>query len=195
MTSESVLHPNRSEPQRIFHGAAGVAAFLCDDRGYVQALTPSGGLLLENGVGLSIEAGVLAAAPGPDLARIIEQVDRTGAARTLLMATASGQALVLDVTPLTVRGAATDGPALVMVSARCRPAPAGDPESVLQGSFDLTAAEAGIALRLARGASRTEIARDRGVSAGTVKTQIKTIYLKVGVTREVELAARLAPLL
>jgi len=45
-----------------------------------------------------------------------------------------------------------------------------------------------VTLLVVRGASRARIAEDRGVSAGTVKSQLKTIFDKVGVGRESEIA-------
>lgn len=53
--------------------------------------------------------------------------------------------------------------------------------------FQLTPAEADIALALASAHSAKSIARDRDVSHHTVRTQIKAIYAKLGVNRHVEL--------
>jgi DNA-binding CsgD family transcriptional regulator len=61
--------------------------------------------------------------------------------------------------------------------------------SLLQQSFELSAAEADVALLLSRGLSRAEIAGRRGVSLETVAAQLKTIYRKTDCHREAELVA------
>ncbi len=61
----------------------------------------------------------------------------------------------------------------------------------LQDNFGLTPAEADIALHLARGLARADIARSRQVSIATIKTQLKPIYQKLGVSCEAELVARI----
>lgn len=59
----------------------------------------------------------------------------------------------------------------------------------LRAALGLTAAEAEIALRLANGEAREDIAAGRGTSAQTLGTQIKSILRKSDVGREAELAA------
>ena len=63
---------------------------------------------------------------------------------------------------------------------------------VLKLAFNLTAAEADIALALTRGASRAEIAAERNVSPETIKAQLKSLFVKTGVGREAELIAKVA---
>jgi len=70
-----------------------------------------------------------------------------------------------------------------------------EPEAeLLRAAYSLTATEAAVAVQLARGIDREEIAKARGVSAATVHTQIKSIFGKVGVSREVELVLAVARL-
>jgi len=69
---------------------------------------------------------------------------------------------------------------------------AGPDATIIQGLFDLTPAEARIALAIAAGVQPTEIARKQGVSVETVRTQLKSIFLKTGTTRQLELARLLA---
>ncbi|MBO9695838.1 MAG: helix-turn-helix transcriptional regulator [Sphingopyxis sp.] len=59
----------------------------------------------------------------------------------------------------------------------------------LRAALGLTDAEAVIALRLANGEAREDIAADRGTSAQTLGTQIKSILRKSEVGREAELTA------
>jgi len=58
--------------------------------------------------------------------------------------------------------------------------------------FGLTPAQTRIALYLAQGGAVSEFAREFGVSEQTVRTHLKAIFAKTGVTRQAELAAMLA---
>jgi DNA-binding CsgD family transcriptional regulator len=58
----------------------------------------------------------------------------------------------------------------------------------------LTSTEIQIAEYLAQGQSAELIAAKRGVSVETVRTQIKAIMAKLGVTRQVEVVVRLGEL-
>jgi DNA-binding CsgD family transcriptional regulator len=55
--------------------------------------------------------------------------------------------------------------------------------------FDLTPAEAAVAVAAANGLSRTAIAAARGVSSDTVNDQFKSIFRKLGINRQPELVA------
>lgn len=55
----------------------------------------------------------------------------------------------------------------------------------------LTEAEQDVALRVYRGASNAEIARERGVSSKTIGKQLESIYRKLGVSSRTELVLRL----
>ena len=57
--------------------------------------------------------------------------------------------------------------------------------------FDLTAAEARVAVLLAQGCSVEEIARAHGVGLSTVRSQAKSILHKLGAHRQAEVIARL----
>jgi DNA-binding CsgD family transcriptional regulator len=61
------------------------------------------------------------------------------------------------------------------------------PPNVLQNLFQLTLAEAKIAVRVASGSDISEIALLYGVSVGTIRNHIKKIYAKTGVSRRSEL--------
>jgi len=58
---------------------------------------------------------------------------------------------------------------------------------LLMRTFRLTPAEADIAIHLAAGLSRADIAARRGVSAETLKAQLRSIYDKTGCSRESQL--------
>lgn len=59
--------------------------------------------------------------------------------------------------------------------------------SLLRGLFDLTAAEARIVRGIAAGKSVSELAQQHGVGKETVRSQIKSVFAKTGVHRQVEL--------
>lgn len=178
-------------------GGSIVAVFLCDDQARVCAQSASAMALLDAGWTLTLEAGVLAASTGAlDMGEAIRQVAAGAQARqTLLVPVVSGPALVLDIVRVVMDAGQGGASAQVVVTVRGAAPDEASQAAVLQASFDLTAAEAAIAIRLARGETRDAIAAGRGVSPGTLKSQIRSIYQKVGVTREVELAACLASLI
>lgn len=66
--------------------------------------------------------------------------------------------------------------------------------AMVQAIFDLTAAEAGIATRLLSGNSVADIARDKGVSLNTIRSQLKSAMMKTGCYRQVDLVRLLGSL-
>jgi DNA-binding CsgD family transcriptional regulator len=63
---------------------------------------------------------------------------------------------------------------------------------VLQGLFDLTPAEARVARAVARSETIETIAKEFGVSKGTVRNQLKAVFAKTGVARQTDLARLLS---
>jgi DNA-binding CsgD family transcriptional regulator len=63
---------------------------------------------------------------------------------------------------------------------------------LLQGLFDLTAAEARVASAVADGLGPREIAERSGVSYETVRSQVRSVFAKTGTNRQNALAALLA---
>lgn len=63
---------------------------------------------------------------------------------------------------------------------------------LLQALFDLTPAEARVAGLIAEGYAVDSIATTHSVSLNTVRTQLKSIFTKLGVTRQAELASLLS---
>jgi DNA-binding CsgD family transcriptional regulator len=64
-----------------------------------------------------------------------------------------------------------------------------DVERILRSGFGLTQAEARVALAITRGESLNEIARARGVTVATARTQLKSVFSKTQTHRQAELAA------
>jgi DNA-binding CsgD family transcriptional regulator/PAS domain-containing protein len=62
---------------------------------------------------------------------------------------------------------------------------------LLRRFFGLTGAEAAIAAAIASGQELDEISRTRGVSLGTLRNQLKAIFVKTGTRRQAELVALL----
>lgn len=62
---------------------------------------------------------------------------------------------------------------------------------VIQGLFDLTPAEARVARGIAAGASVQALAIKAGVTVGTIRQQLKSVFGKTGVSRQAELVGML----
>ncbi|MCI0600270.1 MAG: helix-turn-helix transcriptional regulator [Beijerinckiaceae bacterium] len=60
---------------------------------------------------------------------------------------------------------------------------------VLRQVFGFTGAEASVAIAVSSGRDVDEIARMRGVTLGTLRNQLKTVFAKTGVRRQAELVA------
>jgi DNA-binding CsgD family transcriptional regulator len=159
-------------------------------------MTPCAQALLGEGRALELVGGRLRArSEGPDLTSAIRRQANGGdEGATLLIPVEAGPALVLDITPLLREDWAARLPVRVLVTSRGRPAVESRPEPVLQASFGLTFAEAEVAISLARGGTPIAIAAERRVSVETVRSQIRNLYLKVGVGHRAALTARLAAL-
>ncbi|MGC5779359.1 helix-turn-helix transcriptional regulator [Methylobacterium sp. NFXW15] len=103
-----------------------------------------------------------------------------------------GAPLVLHAIPLTnaLRVAPPDGRTmLVMVDLRQRPRPSA---TVLQRLFDLTPAEARLALALGSGLTLQEVSDETGLSNATLRSQLSSTFHKTGTRRQPELIALLA---
>jgi DNA-binding CsgD family transcriptional regulator len=99
---------------------------------------------------------------------VVHLIPATGTARDLF----KGGFCVLAMTPLA--------------------APSAPDAALIQGLFDLTAAEARVAGGVAEGLTLDEIAARQGVTVGTVRSQIKSVFAKTGVARQAQLAGLLA---
>jgi len=82
--------------------------------------------------------------------------------------------------------------AIILVRGRSTGAP---PEQVVRRAFGLTSGEAAVALQIADGKGRETIAAERGVAPATVQAQLRSIFVKVGVNRELALALKILRLM
>lgn len=176
----------------------GRAAFVCDAAGRVRGMTSQTAALLRAG-GLRLVKDRLLAVDGGrsrtlDAAIALACHGGSGAARVATLALpreGCGQVDVLDVIALPRAAYVFGVEPRAMVVARAIDRGAGDMERLLQDAYALTASEADVAVRLGVGENPDAIAGARGVSAGTIRTHLRAIYQKLGVNRQVELAARL----
>lgn len=188
--------------------ALSLAAFLCDGDGNVGALTPSARALVASESALSVVNGRVGATL-PDDARVLSDAIEAAAkacgtrgtlvSRTLIIGRERSHAtpVVLDIVALrssSLPGRSLDFIPRVLIVARGSRGSNERRAAVLCAAFGLTSSEAEIALSIAAGISAQHIAERRGVAAGTVRSQIKTILAKVGVGRQAQLAARVAQL-
>ncbi len=91
-------------------------------------------------------------------------------------------------------GAATSGEPMALVLVGDLEWPIPDHARQLRLAFDLTEAEAGVAMALMEGAEPKEVARQRGVQVSTIRTQIKMIFAKTGAARQTDLVKLIARL-
>lgn len=185
--------------------ALSLAAFVCDACGRIVGRTPLAEQHLEAGR-LRAQHGRLMASTEAANGRLQDALAAARAARTasaaplqrtiLIHGADSAQApLVLDVIALPRFAEEFASRPRAVVVVRGPRGYGGDPTAALRAAWGLTEAEAKVALMLAGGRSSSEVAEQRDVSVGTVRMQAKSIYAKIGVNRQAELAARLQPLL
>lgn len=173
-------------------------AFMINQWERVIATTAAGDALLRRDHVLTLQGGKLAAVDrkrdGTFQAALRLAGHRPGAytrhvrQTTLVLPDRHGTAWRVDVAPLppeTVH-ATSGATCLVTVAA---PRPASNTLALLQESFGLTAAEAAVALDIAKGFSATEIGAIRGASANTVRVQINSVLHKTGLGKASALAA------
>lgn len=186
--------------------AISTPAFICDGAGRVRELTPAAEAIVSGGRGLQLRLGVLRAALPAETQALNDAIER--AISTLGHSTIAGPRnstvivrrsehdtapLLLDVIALpNHRFGFTFVPrVLVLVRGEGAGAAAQRRTAILRSVYGMTAAETEIALELFAGKSAEEIAAGRAASVATVRTQIKSVLVKAGARRQVELVARL----
>jgi DNA-binding CsgD family transcriptional regulator len=130
------------------------------------------------------------------LGTALSEIGMTGAGvRSIPIAASDGQSpFIVHVIP--VRGLARDifsqGVAVVVAMPVDRAAvPSAE---LLQGLFDLTPAEARVARGIGEGGTIESLAAELGLSRETVRSQLRAVFAKVGVTRQADLVALLSGL-
>jgi DNA-binding CsgD family transcriptional regulator/PAS domain-containing protein len=182
--------------------ALSIPVFVCDRTGRVGSLTQAADTLVTAGRGLELKAGRFQAC-WPDEHKALH--DAIGAAimararpgpavlRTVVVRGRDPRTapLVLDVFPLPCQPYQFSFAPRVLVVARGPRGSKARRAAILRATYALTAAETQITDYLAEGQSTEFIAAQRGVAVETVRTQIKAIMAKLGVSRQVELLVRL----
>lgn len=185
--------------------ALSIPAFVCDRNGHVQAFTPTAEKLIERGRGLQLRMGQLQATNAIDAKTLNDAITAAScglitsgpsALRTVIVRHGEARApsLVLDVITLPARAYEFSFTPRVLVVARGEKQTDARRAAILQAAYGLTAAETEVALYIAGGKTTESIAAERGVAAGTVRAQIKSIFAKLGINRQVELVAKLGEL-
>lgn len=197
------LELKRLAPPELFE-AMPQAALLADSTARVVLANAAAKAMLDAGHGITLCNGRLAAASGPHILQaMIASCGQTsfslGGQGGALKAAREPPASPLHVivTPLRSKAPLKDIPwigvgtpvALVTVD---------DPdferrqkETKLRRRFDLTSAEAGLAVEILKGDGRKAAALRRGISDSTAKTQLSSIFEKTGTRRQAELVRRL----
>jgi DNA-binding CsgD family transcriptional regulator len=185
--------------------ALSIPVFVCDRTGRVGSLTQAAETLVTTGRGLQLKAGRLQTCwPGEakalddaiEAAVIWRAQPGPAVLRTVVVRGRDHNAapLVLDVFPLPSQAYQfTFAPRVLVVAHGPRGSKARR-TAILQATYALTSAETQITEYLAEGHSAEFIAAKRGVAVETVRTQIKAIMAKLGVSRQVELVVLLGEL-
>lgn len=125
---------------------------------------------------------------------LVTSMDPTTSVASIGMRKAAGDAAVVHLVPI-LRGARervnSDGVLLLTAQSSNLSVPNAN---LIRLLFDLTASESVLARALVEGRSIPEIARARHVSEATVRTQMKSIFAKTGVSRQIDLVRLLAGL-
>lgn len=181
-------------------GKAGAAVFVVGGDGAVLAITEMAELAVSQGR-LAITRGRLGGSDAGDTVRLHQALAQHSIGsplplETLLLAGPNrGRPVLLDLVraPRVADNFGLSTPVLVILrgGGRWHASAA----AVLTALYRLSPAEADVALRLADGASRAAIAETRRSSLATVRAQLKSIFIKLGIEREAELIVRLRSML
>jgi DNA-binding CsgD family transcriptional regulator len=177
--------------------AMSMAAFVCDGRGRVRQMTSAAEDIVGTGRPLRLEAGRLRDSSSNDEAsveRAVATAMADGLASTIVVGAPDNPTL-LSIIPAPARDwSFTFAPGAILIL-RSGVERGAAKSHLLRALYGLTASEAEVVVCFLAGLSRDGIAAERGVSIGTVQSQMKSIFSKVGVKREADLAIKLAPLI
>jgi DNA-binding CsgD family transcriptional regulator len=185
--------------------ALSIPVFVCDRTGRVRSQTQAAETLVTTGRGLQLKAGRLQGSWPEETKALLDAIEATviwraqpgpAVLRTVVVRGRDHNKapLVLDVFALPSQPYQFTFAPRVLVVARGPRGARARRTAILQAMYSLTSAEIQITEYLVEGQSAEFIAAKRGVSVATVRTQIKTIMAKLGVSRQVELVVRLGKL-
>ncbi len=191
----------RTSERDIYAGAVSqlaVASIILDEQARVLSANPVAQILLEQGDGLSLK-GQWLHIEGRDINKELQQAvaniiraqhqGEPSVVRALRVPRSSGRSdlgLVVRPVPVSKWSEGQSSPsAAIFIS---------DPDlhesasrQTLAELFELTPAEANLAILLARGLSLAEVSDTQNVSQHTARAQLKSIFAKTGVSRQAEL--------
>ncbi|KQS02002.1 hypothetical protein ASG11_14430 [Sphingomonas sp. Leaf357] len=166
---------------------------LIDGFGRVGSMTPGAERAIAEAQAIRIVDGMLGGAT-PPTSRRIAQALRAVLAGNDPARVALGGGRRLELFALARREWALSFSPQVIAILRDPQAELGREVAAVARDFGLSPAEAAVTRLLVGGLDRDAVAALRGVSAGTLKSQIKAIYQKTGCAREAELVALVAGL-
>jgi DNA-binding NarL/FixJ family response regulator len=175
-------------------GSQAGAAFVFSADARLLQTTAEAERLLAEGDRLRLRGGRLRAGFGPDDLRLAAALSRASAGEewtcSLLVRDPDGaRPLMLDVASWGRSAHALGfGPA-VLVTVRHDGAAAVRGAAAVGAAYGFTRSETLVTEALALGRSPEAVAAERGVVVSTVRTQIRSLYAKAGVTRQAELVA------
>ena len=163
------------------------ATALLAETGGVLRIGPQGSLL----PGPTVPAGalrqVIAAASHTEPGRPGCAAAEAATRHAVVLPRAEGRAPVIATTRLLDRPG--DGPAvLLLLTDLANEGPIGPSVACLRRLFDLTAAEATVALGVARGKGLPAVAATIGCALSTARTHLSQVFAKTGTRRQAELA-------
>lgn len=171
----------------------GLPIFVCNEAGQVKGRTSEAEALLSTGRFRLLDGRIALPHPREDAALIhaLVRVQRQPVGLETLMLRGDGKQMpiVADICRLPAHPLRMNSGAQILIIIRSGRRWHNAAPTILRAGFGLSAAEAAVALALARGETRDEIAAARGTSAQTVKAQLKSIFAKLGVSREAELVS------
>ena len=172
--------------------------FLFDEHGTVAHNNQSAATLLQDGH-LRLEAGHVFAQDEKMTRKLNLELSKSIAAsrnedddmnRVVLLPRVNKLPMMLMITPLQLSGSSHMHGAALMFAFDPTAMPAVTCELVKK-LFRLSTTEAELAIALCSGKTLDEFAFERGTSIHTVKTQLKSIYLKTGTKRQAQLVSML----
>lgn len=169
-------------------------AFLCNGWGRVVRMTSAAEQLVSREGGLALKKGILSCHSATANRLLLDAItsaarDAAPPTRTVVLVNPTGERITAEVSALPVPAGALDFAPRAIVTVRRRKTLA--ETGVIKAALDLTTAEAEVARLIAMGLPRAEIANRRNTSADTIRAQLKSIFAKLNVSREVELVIRI----
>jgi DNA-binding CsgD family transcriptional regulator len=175
-------------------------AFVIGAAGQVRAMTNAASQLISEASRLDIRSGALVArgerdAPALDQLLWNARQPQAQAGQVLLRGRGEAPPWLVDISPLPqARHSFNFGAAAVVIVRRLGAGRAARVGELSRALFGLTPTESRIVAALVAGDSLADISESRGVAIGTVRSQVRSILSKAGVSSQRELVSQFASL-